>query len=98
MNTVTYKEKEYKIPGSFGQLKAKVAIELYSLIGKIPSNEISINDYNFQYVSLILGIPVTELEDDEFDSFMKILNDINAILTTKSEPKLDETVEAPAVE
>ena len=57
MNTVTYKEKEYQVPETFGGLKAKVAIELYDLTGKITKGELTVNQYNFMFVSLVLGIP-----------------------------------------
>jgi hypothetical protein len=96
MTQVNYKGISYDVPESFGKLKAKVAMDLYEAIAKVGRGELSNSSYNFKYVSLVLGIPQVELENEPFDLFIKVLGDINAILASTSNPQPNE-VENPAV-
>ena len=86
---VTFKGVEYNIPPTFGKMPAKKAIELYALIDKVQNETMSVNDYNFAYVSTVLGVPLTEVEDCSFEDFMKVLGDINAIMiqTVETSPQ-----------
>ena len=94
MKQLTFKEKEYQIPETFGQLPSKKALNLYDAINKLQKGEISINDYNYLYVSEILSVSISELEEASFEDYMTVLSSLNAILVNKTEPILKDELEA----
>ena len=70
-----------------------MALKLYDAINKLQNKEIDINEYNYLYVSEVLGVTIAELEDVSFEDYMAALTSLNAILINKTEPILKDELE-----
>ena len=74
---VYIKGKEYYIPTTVGELPARRAMAIVKLLSEANKPGGDINEFNFSYVELVLGISKEEVDSFTFDEFIEIITAIN---------------------
>lgn len=99
MKTIEFKGKSYEIVESMGELPARKTMKLFQYFADVQENKIDLTDFNFLFVSLILDVPMEVLEKETNGTeFIKVLNELTAILGRTIQPNLKEEFEAPSAE
>jgi hypothetical protein len=93
MKTINYKERQIGVPESTGDLPARKMVAIQEAILKYNAKEITIFNYNFIYLSTILDIPISELEDLSWSELTRLMSEVTKIITTNIDPKILQEIE-----
>ena len=77
MKEVTLNNKTFSIVETIGELPAKRGMAIYTAMNEYKAEKIDVNEFNFLYLSCVLGVPKETLEECKLNEFMDLLKHVN---------------------